>query len=105
MAYNNQSSGNRFGNRGASQSSGQSRSAGNNSTSTKKKDALILTGLFPTNPEKTKAVASVITEIPADVKAGQRVYVDLFKNSDEEVAAGKPLYRLRITPAPEAKRA
>lgn len=99
MAYNNQSQGNRFGNKPAAASSGKP------SMAKKIKEALLFTGLFPTNPEKTKAVASVVTEIPVDLKAGQRVYVDLYKNTDEEIAAGKPPYRLRITEAPAAKRA
>lgn len=99
MAYNNQSQGNRFGNKAAAP-------AGSKPSFAKKvKEALLFTGLFPTNPEKTKAVASVVTEIPVDLKAGQRVYVDLYKNTEEEIAAGKPPYRLRITEAPAMKRA
>jgi hypothetical protein len=66
---------------------------------------LFRTGLFKPKSDKTKAVASIVTEIPAELKPGQRVYVDLYKNSDEEVAAGKPPYVIMFKEAPEAKRA
>lgn len=108
MAYNNQSNGSRFGNRSsapaaapAARPAGQTTAA----SSGNKKPAAIITGLFPADPEKSKAFLSVTTEVALDLKAGQRVYIDLYKNSAEEVAAGKPEYRLRISPAPEKKRA
>lgn len=100
MAYNNQSSGNRFGNRPAGAASRPA--AGG----VKEKIASLLrTGLFKPKSEKSKAVASVATTIEADIKAGQRVYIDLYQNSEEEVAGGKPLYVVMIKPAPEQKRA
>lgn len=99
MAYNNQSQGNRFGNRSAAPARP---SAGG----VKEKIASLLrTGLFKPKSEKSKAVASVATTIETDIKAGQRVYIDLYQNSDEDVAAGKPLYVVMIKPAPEQKRA
>lgn len=104
MAYNNQSNGSRFGNRSsapAARPAGQTTAA----SSGNKKPAAILTGLFPADPEKSKAFLSVTTEVALDLKAGQRVYIDFYKNSAEDVAAGKPEYRLRVTPAPEKKRA
>lgn len=100
MAYNNQSQGNRFGNRSSAPAS---RPAGGG---VKEKIASLLrTGLFKPKSEKSKAVASVATTIEADIKAGQRVYIDLYQNSDEDVSAGKPLYVVMIKPAPEQKRA
>ncbi len=100
MAYNNQSSGNRFGNKPAAQ--GVAKPA---SRPMEKLATLFRTGLFKPMSDKTKAVASIVTEIPAELKPGQRVYVDLYKNSDEEVAAGKPPYVIMFKEAPEAKRA
>lgn len=100
MAYNNQSSGNRFGNRSSAPASRPA------SGGVKEKIASLLrTGLFKPKSEKSKAVASVATTIETDIKAGQRVYIDLYQNSDEDVAAGKPLYVVMIKPAPEQKRA
>ncbi len=99
MAYNNQSSGNRFGNRPAA---GAAKPA---AKPMEKLATLFRTGLFKPKSDKTKAVASIVTEIPAELKPGQRVYVDLYKNSDEEVAAGKPPYVIMFKEAPEAKRA
>lgn len=100
MAYNNQSQGNRFGNRSSAPASRPA------SGGVKEKIASLLrTGLFKPKSEKSKAVASVATTIEADIKAGQRVYIDLYQNSDEDVAAGKPLYVVMIKPAPEQKRA
>ena len=99
MAYNNQSSGNRFGNRPAQ---GGAKPA---AKPMEKLATLFRTGLFKPKSDKTKAVASIVTEIPAELKPGQRVYVDLYKNSDEEVAAGKPPYVIMFKEAPEAKRA
>lgn len=99
MAYNNQSQGNRFGGQ-------KSAAPASRPTAIKEKIAALLrTGLFKPKSEKSKAVASVVTTIESDIKAGQRVYIDLFANSEEEVAAGKPLYVVMIKPAPEMKRA
>lgn len=102
MAYNNQSSGNRFGNKSAAPAARPSFGGGG----VKEKIASLLrTGLFKPKSEKSKAVASVATTIETDIKAGQRVYIDLYQNSEEDVAAGKPLYVVMIKPAPEQKRA
>lgn len=93
MAYSNQSQGNRFGNKPA-QVSG-------NRPMEKKAPATVLlrTGLFKPKSEKSKAEAGVVTEIGADIKAGQRVYVDLYKNSAEDIAAGKPPYTVILKEA------
>ena len=99
MAYNNQSSGNRFGNRPAQ---GAAKPA---AKPMEKLATLFRTGLFKPKSDKTKAVASIVTEIPAELKPGQRVYVDLYKNSEEEIAAGKPPYVIMFKEAPEVKRA
>lgn len=104
MAYNNQSQGNRFGNRSAGAASRPSSTAGGGGVK-EKIASLLRTGLFKPKSEKSKAVASVATTIETDIKAGQRVYIDLYQNSDEDVAAGKPLYVVMIKPAPEQKRA
>jgi hypothetical protein len=100
MAYNNQSSGNRFGKPAAG---GQAKPAAQRPM--EKLVTLLRTGLFKPKSDKTKAVASIVTEISSDLKAGTRVYIDLYKNSDEEVAGGKPPYVVMIKEAPEAKRA
>jgi hypothetical protein len=105
MAYGNQS--NRFspkspasqGNSaGAPRTNGGGMKAGLNKL-------LMSTGLFKPRSEKVKAVASVATEIPVDLKAGQRVFIDLHQNSPEDVAAGKPPFFILIKEAPEQKRA
>lgn len=101
MAYNNQSQGNRFG----KPASGNARPQGAAARPVEKLKALFRTGLFKPKSDKSKAVASIVTEIPADIQPGQRVYIDLYQNSDEEVAAGKPLYVLMMKAAPEQKRA
>lgn len=94
MAYSNQSQGNRFGNKPA-------QASGNNRPMAKKAPATVLlrTGLFKPKSEKSKAEAGVVTEIGADIKAGQRVYVDLYKNSAEDIAAGKPPYTVILKEA------
>lgn len=102
MAYNNQSSGNRFGNKSSAPASRPASPAGG---VREKIASLLRTGLFKPKSEKSKAVASVATTIEADIKAGQRVYIDLYQNSEEDVAAGKPLYVVMIKEAPEQKRA
>jgi hypothetical protein len=104
MAYNNQSQGNRFGNRSAAPAASAPRSAPAGGVR-EKIAALLRTGLFKPKSEKSKAVASVVTTIESDIKAGQRVYIDLFQNSPEEVAAGKPLYVVMIKEAMERKQA
>lgn len=103
MAYNNQSQGNRFGNKPAG--AGRPSAPASGARPVEKLKALFRTGLFKPKSDKSKAVASIVTEIPADIQPGQRVYIDLYQNSEEEVAAGKPLYVLMMKAAPEQKRA
>jgi hypothetical protein len=101
MAYNNQ--GSRFGGKSAAPAQSSPRPA---TGGVKEKIASLLrTGLFKPKSDKSKAVASVATTIDSDIRAGQRVYIDLYQNSEEEVAAGKPLYVVMIKEAPEQKRA
>lgn len=99
MAYNNQSSGNRFGKQASAPA------AKPQAKLMDKLPTLFRTGLFKPKSDKTKAVASIVTEISTDLRAGQRVYIDLYQNSEEEVAAGKPPFVVMIKEAPEAKRA
>lgn len=61
--------------------------------------ALLSTGLFAPKSEKSKARASVVTEITSDIKAGTTAYVDLYENTAEEIAAGKPMFKLVIKEA------
>lgn len=60
---------------------------------------LLSTGLFAPKSEKSKAKASVVTEITTDIKAGTTAYFDLYENTAEEVASGKPMYKLVIKEA------
>ena len=100
MAYNNQSSGNRFGNR---QGSGGGSPSPRPATAKKEPaNVLLRTGLFKPKSEKSKAEAGVVTEIGMDIKAGQRVYVDLYKNSEEDIKAGKPSYTVILKEAASA---
>lgn len=106
MAYGNQS--NRFSPKSpASQGSSAAAPRTGNGGGVKAglNKLLMSTGLFKPRSEKVKAVASVATEIPVDLKAGQRVFIDLHQNSAEDVAAGKPPYFILIKEAPEQKRA
>lgn len=99
MAYGNQS--NRFSPKSAAPANQQARTGVKASLN----KLLMSTGLFKPRSEKVKAIASVATEIPVDLKAGQRVFIDLHQNSPEDVAAGKPPYFILIKEAPEQKRA
>lgn len=106
MAYGNQS--NRFSPKSPATAQGNSagpRSNGGGGMKAGLNKLLMSTGLFKPRSEKVKAVASVATEIPVDLKAGQRVFIDLHQNSPEDVAAGKPPFFILIKEAPEQKRA
>jgi hypothetical protein len=76
-----------------------SNNKGSNSGTREKVPALLSTGLFAPKSEKSKARASVVTEITSDIKAGTTVYVDLYENTAEEIAAGKPMFKLAIKEA------
>lgn len=95
MAYNN--AGSKFSKPAASapaRTEGQ-RPAGNSSQSTGAKPELLLsTGLFRPKSEKSKALASVVTEITQDIKAGTVVYIDVYAN--EEAADGKPTHKVQM---------
>lgn len=93
MSYNN----NRFGNKSAAPraaSSAPAASAGAPAARGPKPEILLSSGLFRPKSEKSKAVASVVTEITQDIPAGTTVYLDLYQN--EEVAEGKPLYKIQL---------
>lgn len=90
MAFNNQSQGNRFGNKSAGKpaSSGTPRAAG------PKPEVVLSSGLFKPKSEKSKALASVATTIEQDIPAGTTVYIDVYAN--EEIVDGKPTHKLLI---------
>lgn len=98
MAYNN----NRFGNQGnKSQAPAQARpattgSSGGGGTQARgpKPEIILSSGLFKPKSEKSKAVASVVTEITQDIPAGTTVYLDLYQN--EVTAEGKPLFKIQL---------
>jgi hypothetical protein len=91
MAYNNQ--GSKFGKPAAASSA--PRPAGNGGSATGAKPELLLsTGLFRPKSEKSKALASVVTEITQDIKAGTTVYIDVYAN--EEAADGKPTHKVQM---------
>ena len=95
MAYQQQS--NRFNKPAAN--TGARTQGGNASAGGEKVPPLLSTGLFAPKSEKSKAKASVVTEIGVDIKAGTTAYFDLYENTAEEVAAGKPMYKLVIKEA------
>lgn len=103
MSYGNQS--NRFSPKSSANAAGSSAGPRTGAVKTGLNKLLMSTGLFKPRSEKVKAVASVATEIPVDLKAGQRVFIDLHQNSPEDVASGKPPYFILIKEAPEQKRA
>jgi hypothetical protein len=71
------------------------RSGGSGSPATGAKPELLLsTGLFRPKSEKSKALASVVTEITQDIKAGTVVYIDVYAN--EEAAEGKPTHKVQM---------
>jgi hypothetical protein len=93
MAYQQQN--NRF-NKPAARTNGTASAAGSTG---QKVPALLSTGLFAPKSEKSKARASVVTEITSDIKAGTTAYVDLYENTPEEIASGKPMFKLVIKEA------
>lgn len=93
MAYQQQT--NRFN----KSSNGGARTSTPAGGSGQKVPALLSTGLFAPKSEKSKARASVVTEITSDIKAGTTAYVDLYENTAEEIAAGKPMFKLVIKEA------
>jgi hypothetical protein len=99
MAYNN----NRFGNQGqGNKSAGQAprtaSTGGQQGTAPAvrgpKPEIILSSGLFKPKSEKSKAVASVVTEITQDIPAGTTVYLDLYQN--EVTAEGKPLFKIQL---------
>jgi len=93
MAYQTQN--NRFN----KSSAGSNNRQGGASAQSERVPPLLSTGLFAPKSEKSKAKASVVTEITTDIKAGTTAYFDLYENTAEEVAAGKPMYKLVIKEA------
>ena len=96
MAYNN--AGSKFSKPAASapaRTDGQ-RPAGNGggAATGAKPELLLSTGLFRPKSEKSKALASVVTEITQDIKAGTVVYIDVYAN--EEAAEGKPTHKVQM---------
>jgi hypothetical protein len=95
MAYNN--AGSKFSKPAASAPARTDapRSGGSSGQSTGAKPELLLsTGLFRPKSEKSKALASVVTEITQDIKAGTVVYIDVYAN--EEAADGKPTHKVQM---------
>jgi hypothetical protein len=97
MAYNNQ--GSKFSKPANAAAAGvrsdAPRAGGNGGSSTGAKPELLLsTGLFRPKSEKSKALASVVTEITQDIKAGTTVYIDVYAN--EEAADGKPTHKVQM---------
>lgn len=95
MAYNN----NRFsgqGNKGATSAAPRQGGASGSAprAAGPKPEILLSSGLFKPKSEKSKAVASVVTEITQDIPAGTTVYMDLYQN--EVTAEGKPLYKIQL---------
>lgn len=96
MAYNNQ--GSKFSkpaNATAGVRNDAPRAGGNGGQATGAKPELLLsTGLFRPKSEKSKALASVVTEITQDIKADTTVYIDVYAN--EEAADGKPTHKVQM---------
>jgi hypothetical protein len=93
MAYNNQ--GSKFSKPAASAARSDAPRGGNSGQATGAKPELLLsTGLFRPKSEKSKALASVVTEITQDIKAGTTVYIDVYAN--EEAADGKPTHKVQM---------
>ena len=91
MSYNN----NRFGNKSAApRATSSAPAAGAPAARGPKPEILLSSGLFRPKSEKSKAVASVVTEITQDIPAGTTVYLDLYQN--EDVVEGKPLYKIQL---------
>lgn len=95
MAYNNQSSGNRFGNKPAASSAAPAKSGTSRDSAPRMKaDVLLSSGLFKPKSEKSKALASVVTTVEQDIPAGTAIYIDVYAN--EEVIEGKPTHKVQI---------
>jgi hypothetical protein len=94
MAYNNQSSGNRFGNKPAASSASAAKPAARDGAPRTKADVLLSSGLFKPKSEKSKALASVVTTVEQDIPAGTAIYIDVYAN--EEVIEGKPTHKVQI---------
>lgn len=97
MAYNNSS--NRFGgqnkgNQAAARPASGGSTGGTSVARGPKPEILLSSGLFKPKSEKSKAVASVVTEITQDIPAGTTVYLDLYQN--EVTAEGKPLFKIQL---------
>lgn len=96
MAYNNQ--GSKFSKPAAAARTDSQRPAGSSgnggAASGVKPELLLSTGLFRPKSEKSKALASVVTEITQDIKAGTTVYIDVYAN--EEAAEGKPTHKVQM---------
>ena len=93
MAYNN--SNNRFGGQSKGSAAPAARPASGGAPATGPKPEILLSsGLFKPKSEKSKAVASVVTEITQDIPAGTSVYIDLYQN--ELTAEGKPLFKVQV---------
>lgn len=92
MSYNN----NRFGNKGGAPRPAQAAAGASAPVESRgpKPEILLSTGLFRPKSEKSKAVASVVTEITQDIKAGTTIYMDLYQN--EVTAEGKPLFKIQL---------
>lgn len=94
MAYNN----NRYNNKSAPAASNSARPAANNAAAGAargpKPELLFSSGLFKPKSEKSKAVASVVTQIDQDIPAGTTVYLDLYQN--EDTTEGKPIFKLQV---------
>lgn len=93
MAYNN--AGSKFSKPANAAARTDSPRAGGSGQATGAKPELLLsTGLFRPKSEKSKALASVVTEITQDIKAGTVVYIDVYAN--EEAADGKPTHKVQM---------
>lgn len=96
MAYNNN---NRYNNKqgsapAASRPAQSGAAAGAPRAAGAKPELLFSSGLFKPKSEKSKAVASVVTEITQDIPAGTTVYLDLYQN--EVTEEGKPLFKIQL---------
>lgn len=94
MAYNNQSQGNRFGNKSAP-AAGKPATRDAGAVSAGVRPELILSsGLFKPKSEKSKAFASVAVTVEKDIPAGTQVYLDVYLN--ENVEEGKPIAKIQM---------
>lgn len=89
MAYNNQSSGNRF----SKPASAPAKSAPREGAPVKP-ELILSSGLFKPKSEKSKAFASVAVTVEKDIPAGTQVYLDVYLN--EDAAEGKPIAKIQM---------